>query len=250
YLVGTRAVPWLLGRAAISRSRELFVLGVVGLALGTALVTYMAGLSLAFGAFLAGLAVAESEYRTQGVAETLPLRDLFASLFFVSVGMLIDPFALAQQAGLIGLVAGVAIVGKVAIVTAILMLLKLPGRVAVLTGLSLAQVGEFSFVLARIGVDAHAIPASLFDLPLAPALVTIVADPFLLRIAPQLLAVLERLPGIGARFGQPADADPAADGLSRHVVICGYGRVGSELAAALERRGLRYLVIEYHPFIV
>ena len=250
YLVGARAVPWLLGHAAGSRSRELFILSVVGLALGTALVTEFAGLSLAFGAFLAGLAVAESEYRTQVVAEVLPLRDLFASLFFVSVGMLIDPATLLSQAGLVSLVAGLTIVGKVAIVTVVVLLLGMPGRVAVLAGLSIAQVGEFSFVLARIGVDGGAIPPALFDLTLVTALVTIIATPFLLRGAPLLLAGLERLPGVGARFAEPVGADPGAEGLARHVVICGYGRVGRELAEALERRGLRYLVIEYNPLLV
>jgi monovalent cation:H+ antiporter-2, CPA2 family len=250
YLLGARAVPWFLGHAAGSRSRELFLLSVVGLALGTALGTQFAGLSLAFGAFLAGLAVAESEYRTQVVAEVLPLRDLFTSLFFVSVGMLIDPSALLAQAGLVVLVAGVATVGKVSIVTLIVLLLGMPGRVALLAGLSIAQVGEFSFVLARIGVDGGAIPPALFDLTLATALVTIVASPFLLRTAPVLLAGLERLPVVGVRFGAPLDADPTAEGLRRHVVICGFGRVGSELAAALSRRGLSYLVIEYNPVLV
>jgi CPA2 family monovalent cation:H+ antiporter-2 len=250
YLVGARAVPRLLGHAASSLSRELFVLSVVGLALGTALVTAFAGLSLAFGAFLAGLAVAESEYRTQVVAEVLPLRDLFASLFFVSVGMLIDPVTLLSQAGLVSLVAGVTIVGKVAIVTVVVLLLGMPGRVAVLAGLGIAQVGEFSFVLARIGVDGGAIPPALFDLTLVTALVTIIATPFLLRGAPLLLAGLERLPVVGARFAEPLGADPGAEGLARHVVICGYGRVGRELAEALERRGLRYLVIEYNPLLV
>lgn len=250
YLVGTRAVPWLLGHAASSRSRELFLLSVVALALGTALATQFAGLSLAFGAFLAGLAVAESEYRAQVVAEVLPLRDLFASLFFVSVGMLIDPAALLDDIVLVSLVAGVTIVGKVSIVTLVALLLGLPGRVALLAGLSIAQVGEFSFVLARIGVDGGAIPPGLFDLTLATALVTIMVSPFLLRATPLLLAGLERLPGVGARFAEPAEADPASEGLARHVVICGAGRVGSELAAALERRGLRYLVIEYNPFLV
>jgi CPA2 family monovalent cation:H+ antiporter-2 len=249
YFVGARAVPWALGRAAVSRSRELFLLGVVALALGTALVTQVAGLSLAFGAFLAGLVVAESDYRTQVVAESLPLRDLFASLFFVSVGMLIEPGTLLEQFGLVALVSGVAIVGKAAIVAIVVLALGMPARVAVLTGLSLAQVGEFSFVLARIGVDDGAIPPSVFDFTLAVALVTIVVSPSLPRIAPWLLAGLQRLPLIGPRFAEPVEAS-TEEGMSHHTVICGYGRVGRELAAALGARGLRYLVVEYNPLIV
>src|SRR5439155_10916683 len=135
-------VPWLLAHAAGSRSRELFLLSVVGLALGTALGTQFAGLSLAFGAFLAGLAVAESEYRTQVVAEVLPLRDLFTSLFFVSVGMLIDPHTLLTQAGTVALLAATVLVGKVLITALVVRGLGLPSPAALLAALTIAPVGE------------------------------------------------------------------------------------------------------------
>ncbi len=186
YAIGTRLVPWLLDRAALPRTRELFILGIVGLALGTALVTQVAGLSLAFGAFLAGLVVAESTYRTQVIAEVLPLRDLFAALFFVSVGMLVNPSALLAQAGLVVPLVLAVLLGKSLIGTLVVHLLGLPLRSALLTGLALAQVGEFSFVLARIGVAEGVIPASLVDLILATALVSIVLTPLLLRSAPIL----------------------------------------------------------------
>lgn len=250
WLVGARVVPWLLNHAAVTRSRELFILGIVGLALGTALVTQFAGLSLAFGAFLAGLVVAESDYRTQALAEVLPFRDLFASLFFVSVGMLIDPQQLLAQAGTVLLVSVAVIVGKAAIVTGVVRLLGLPGTVALLAGLSLAQVGEFSFVLARLGVEAGAIPGSVFDLTLATALVTIVLTPSLLRFSPRLSAIVERWP-----LMRPGDApvtalDEDTGPLRRHAVICGHGRVGRELALVLERRNLQYVVIELNPAVV
>src|SRR5438874_6334642 len=141
YFIGIRLVPIALGRAAITRTRELFLLGVVALALGTALVTQFAGLSLAFGAFLAGLVVAESEYRRQVVAEVLPLRDLFASLFFVSVGMLIDPRTLVSEAATIAGLSALVLVGKIAILAAVVLVLGMPARVALLAGLSLAQIG-------------------------------------------------------------------------------------------------------------
>jgi monovalent cation:H+ antiporter-2, CPA2 family len=249
YLVGVKLVPMALGHAAVTRTRELFLLGVVALALGTALITQFAGLSLAFGAFLAGLVVAESEYRTQVIAETLPLRDLFASLFFVSVGMLIDPRVLLSQAGLIAGLGAVVVVGKVGIVAVIVIALGLPARVALLAGLSLAQIGEFSFVLARVGVEGGAIPASVFDLTLATALVTIVLTPSLIRTAPFLLDLLGRMPWLGDRLVEPAEASESVAGMAHHAVICGYGRVARELVEALDARGLRYLVIEYNPII-
>jgi CPA2 family monovalent cation:H+ antiporter-2 len=250
YLLGVRVVPWLLGHVAGSRSRELFILSIVSLALGTAVVTLWAGLSLAFGAFVAGLVVARSEYRTQAVAEVLPMRDLFVSLFFVSVGMLINLPALLPQVGLVALLALTAMLGKIVIVALVVQVLGMPGRVALLAGLSIAQVGEFSFVLARIGVDAGAIPPALFDLTLATALVTIVLTPTLLWAAPRILRTLEALPVIGRRFAEPVESDPLAAHLRHHTVICGFGRVAVELADALEKRKLRYLVIEYNPQIV
>jgi monovalent cation:H+ antiporter-2, CPA2 family len=250
YLLGARVVPWLLGHVALTRTRELFILGVVGFALGTALATKLAGLSLAFGAFLAGLVVAESEYRIQGIADVLPLRDLFASLFFVSVGMLINPGVLLAEARLLIPLVVLVIVGKTVITTAIVLVLGMPGRVALLTGLSLAQVGEFSFVLARIGVNVSAIPARVFDLTLATALVTIVLTPALLRSAPFLETVLTRLPFVGKCFTEIVEREPAADELRGHAIICGYGRVGKELADELQRRGQSYVVVEYNPALV
>ncbi len=252
YVLGTRAVPWLLGRAASGRSRELFLLAVVSLALGTAVVTQLVGLSLAFGAFLAGLVVAESEYRVQVVAEVLPMRDLFASLFFVSVGMLVDPQALAGQLGAV-LVASVAVVVlKTAIAAGTAAVLGMPGRVALLAGLSVSQVGEFSFVLAQIGVATNAIPASLFDFILALALVTIVATPALVQAGDPLANLLGRTPGLRRLFKEPLDAGDAEQlgELRRHTVICGYGRLARELLDALEARSMRYLVVDYNPLVV
>lgn len=247
---GAKVVPWALGHLAVSRTRELFLLGVVGLALGTALAAQAIGLSLAFGAFLAGLVVAESEYRTQVVAEVLPLRDLFTSLFFVSVGMLVDPRTLAGHAPAVALLTVATVAGKVAIVTAVVLFLGLPGRVAVLAGLSLAQVGEFSFVLAQVGVRSHTISPLFFDLTLATALTTIVLTPFTMRAAPPLCWALARIPGLRGRFRDVIYVDDPVAGMRRHAVICGCGRVGQELVTVLSRRGLPHLVIEYNPDVV
>lgn len=250
YVIGARLVPWVLSHAAVPHSRELFILGVVSLALGTALITSMAGLSLAFGAFLAGLVVAESEYRTQVVAEVIPLRDLFASLFFVSLGMLIDPAALVSEAGLVALFVAIVILGKVVAVTLFATILGLPGRVAFLAALSLAQQGEFSFLLAQVGVTRGALPQSVFSLVLGTVVLSILLSPLLLRIGPALLRFLEKTPLIGKWFLQPLDVSGDADRLRRHAVICGFGKVGKELAGALEKRGIPYLVIDYNPEVV
>lgn len=250
YLAGARAIPWLLHRAAIERTRELFLLLVVVLAVGTALLTSLSGLSFAFGAFLAGLIVAESEYRTQVMAEVLPLRDLFVAFFFVSIGMLIDPGALLAQWQLVGLLTGAVVLGKIVITAGVVRLIGLPTRVALLTAVAIAQIGEFSFVLAQVGVSAGAIPGWLFSLMLGTALASIVLAPSLVRATPALLERAERLPGIGRFLGSPIEAHGVEEGLRHHSVICGFGRVGSELADALERRGFRYLVIELNPFMV
>src|SRR5919201_1323184 len=247
YVVGARIVPWILGHVAVPRSRELFLLGVVGLALGVGLIAQSIGLSLAFGAFLAGLVIAESQYRTQVVAEILPFRDLFTSLFFVSVGMLIDPVAIISQAGVVAVLTSVVLVGKWLLVVVSMLAVGLPGRVAVLTGLGLAQVGEFSFLLARIGVDQGAIPKLFFDLILAVSVITIVVSPFTFRAATPLLRGLQLLPAVGRLFREPAEPSPEAAGAQRHAVVCGYGRVGRQLVDALERRNVPLLVIEYNP---
>ena len=247
--VGTRLVPWILDRVAGTGSRELFLLCVVALALGTALGTQFFGLSLAFGAFLAGLVVSESDLSHQAVAEVLPLRDLFATLFFVSVGMLLDPSFVVRNVPAVLLVAGVVVLGKLVLVTLLVRALGYAGRTALLAGLAVAQMGEFSFVLARLGVAQGLIDDYLYNLTLAGALATIIVSPALLQIADPLLAAFRRVPLIGRELGEPPIADMASgsDDLRQHTVICGFGRVGRELADVLDRRGFKYLVIEYDP---
>ncbi len=250
YGVGTRLVPWLLGHAATRHTRELFLVGIVALALGTAVATDALGLSAAFGAFVAGIVLAGSEYRTQVLAEVLPLQDLFVSLFFVSIGTLVDPIALLARPLELALVLAVVVIAKPLIAAAALAAAGLPARVALLAGAAVGQMGEFSFVLARIGVDTGAVPRTLFDLVLAGAVLSIVLAPLTLAAPRRLLPLLERNPLLRRAFGAPVDVGEVDADLRRHVVICGYGRVARELADALERRGFRYLVIEYDLAIV
>ncbi len=250
YFIGARVAHWLLTHIAHGESRELLILSVVAIALGTAFLTQFVGLSLAFGAFLAGLVMAESEFRTQVVAEIVPLRDLFASLFFVSVGMLFDPVWLFNNLGAVGFTVAGAVLGKVTILVILLLMLRVPAHAAVCAALSLGQVGEFSFVLAQVSVGAGALPDSIFNLVISTALISIFLTPFLLLLEPLLLRVLRALPLIGRRFAEP-DMAPYWEGLFReHAVICGFGRVGRELADALDLRNIHYVVVEYNPLTV
>lgn len=250
YFIGARVAHWLLTHIALGESRELLILSVVAIALGTAFLTQFVGLSLAFGAFLAGLVVAESEFRTQVVAEIVPVRDLFASLFFVSVGMLFDPVWLFSNLGAVGITVAGAVLGKVLILMLLLLMLRVPAHAAVCAALSLGQVGEFSFVLAQISVSAGALPDSIFNLAISTALISIFLTPFLLLLEPPLIRVLRALPLIGRRFAEP-DTAPYWEGLYReHAVICGFGRVGRELAEALDLQNIHYIVVEYNPLTV
>lgn len=250
FLAGTRVVPWLLGHAAGVHTRELFLVGVVALALGTAVATGMLGLSPAFGAFVAGLVLAGSEYRSQVLAEVLPLRDLFVSLFFVSIGTLVDPARILARPVELALLLGAVALAKPLVAGGALLLAGSPPRVALLAGAAVGQMGEFSFVLARVGVDAGALPPSLFELVLASAVASIVVAPAVLAAPPRLYPWLERAPLIGRSFAPPLDAGSGVAELRRHVVICGHGRVASELIDALARRGFRYVVVDYDPAIV
>lgn len=250
YAVGTRVVPWLLGHAAGPHARELFLVGVVALALGTAVATSALGLSPAFGAFVAGLVLAGSEYRTQVLAEVLPLRDLFVSLFFVSIGTLVDPAAaVAQPAGLL-VVLAVVLVAKPLIAAGALVVAGMHARPALVAGAAIGQMGEFSFVLARLGVDSGTVPETLFDLVLAAAVVSIVLAPALIAAPARLIPLAERLPALRRRLAPPLDPGEGASGLRRHVIICGFGRVARELAEALERRRFPYVVISYEPDVI
>jgi len=252
YLLGTRLVPWLLFKVAATNSRELFVLAIVALAVGFAVGSSFLGLSVAFGAFLAGLIVSESEFSYRTLAEVLPLRDVFATIFFVAMGMLIDPGFILDHADQVALIAAALLVAKLVIIIAVVEAAGLRGRTAVMTAGVLAQAGEFSFILARVGMDEGVIDASLNSAFLGAAMVSIILNPILLRLAPALLRALQMIPYSGPLFAEPVHAyiGDDAEGLRRHVVICGHGDSGKELAEAVMRRGFRCLVVELNPYII
>ncbi len=196
-VVGVRVVPRLLLWVKATGSRELFTLSVLAVAIGIAVAAYAVfGVSFALGAFLAGVVLNESEISHQAAEDALPLRDAFAVLFFVSVGMLFDPAFLARQPGAIILVTLLVVVAKSLAAFAIVVLLRRPLRVALTVGAALSQVGEFSFILATLGLSLALIPEDAFQLVVAAALVSITLNPFLFRLIGPLEAAIRSRPGL------------------------------------------------------
>lgn len=244
-VVGNRVVPAIFEFLAAFRSREVFVLGVVALALGTAFAASLFGISLALGAFLAGLVIAESDLSNQVVGEALPFRDLFAGLFFVSVGMLVDPVFVIQNLPAVALILLLIVVVKGTVVALLARVFGRPWPSAVLIGAVLAQSAEFSFLMARVGVDIGAVGSEAFSLMLGAAAASVV-------LAAPVVSLGHRLAKRPERDVEPEVIAPAgsAGDRRRRAVICGYGRAGRVVAAALERRGFRYTIIEIDRRIV
>jgi CPA2 family monovalent cation:H+ antiporter-2 len=249
-VLGTRLVPRLLFAVARVESRELFLLVIVLIALGTALASQEAGLSFALGAFLAGLVVSESEYDRQVLSEIIPLRDLFASLFFVSIGMLVDPDYIAHHVPQVAAFTAALVVGKTLIIGGAMLAAGVNHITATLVAVFMAQMGEFSFVLAGAGNSEGIIDSNQFGVILATAVLSILVTPFLVKLLPALVEFSARLPGVAAQELAIVGHEIPTDALRRHTVICGYGRVGAVLGSALERRGFAYSVIELNPAIV
>jgi CPA2 family monovalent cation:H+ antiporter-2 len=228
-VVGRRVIPWLLARVVRTGNRELFTLCVLAIALGVAFGSAsLFGVSFALGAFFAGVVLNESEFSHEAANETLPLRDAFAVLFFVSVGMLLDPAILLERPGEVLLTALIIILGKSIAAFAIVRAFGRDTSTALLIAASLAQIGEFSFILATLGLQLGVLPREGQDLILAGAIVSIVVNPFLFTLLDRRKARHEH------RARAAADAlAPVPDGTSGHVLVVGYGRVGRELARLL-----------------
>jgi CPA2 family monovalent cation:H+ antiporter-2 len=249
--VGRRAVPWLLDRVARTGSRELFTLGVLAVALGIAVgAAALFGVSFALGAFFAGVVISESDLSHQAAADALPLQDAFAVLFFVSVGMLFDPaIVLERPVALLGTVL-IVIFGKSAAAFAIVLLFRYPLRTALMVSASLAQIGEFSFILAGLGLSLGLLPPEGQSLILATAIISITLNPLIvgatgavegwIQARPRMLDMLERPPGDLVELPAHVDHETLRD----HVVIIGFGRVGGTIGRALERQGVPYIVVE------
>ncbi|WP_083966605.1 YbaL family putative K(+) efflux transporter [Demequina globuliformis] len=237
-IVGKRVIPWLLARVADSGSRELFTLSVIAIAMGVAVgAAWLFDVSFALGAFFAGMIMRESELSHRAAEDSLPLRDAFSVLFFVSVGMLVD-WHIAVEAPLALLVTFlVIVVGKFAVAYALVRVLRYSKRMSLVVAASLAQIGEFSFILVTLGGEYEILPEAAQDLVLGGAILSIVVNPL-------LFAWVSRLYRDG---NEPDDADPADEPRSytgsEHVIVVGFGRVGTRSATALWQAGVPTVVV-------
>jgi len=249
---GLWILPWLLGRVGGVRSRELFLLTIMVLCLWAALATYIFGLSVVFGAFVIGLVLRESRFGHRALAEITPLRDIFAALFFVSLGMLVNPRFVLDTWWLIAETVAIIILIKFLVVFGIVRLFGYSGRIAFLTGAGLFQIGEFGFILAQAGVNMDVISTQFYSLILASALITMILTPLSIGSVSWLYAKLTRAPTGREPITEEISALPAiepAQGV-KPAVIAGYGRVGRNIAQGLRDAGIAYTVIELDPKLI
>jgi len=247
--LGLWVLPWLMGRIGGVRSRELFLLTVLVLCLGAALGTYVFGLSVVFGAFVIGLVLRESRFAHQALAEITPLRDIFATLFFVSLGMLLSPKFVFDNWLLIAMIVVIIIVLKFLVVFGIVWFFGYNRRIAVLTGGGLIQIGEFSFILAQAGVNAGIVSNQFYSLILASAIITIILTPLSMSLVSWLYPKLIRTPAGRGLMTEETAASPVSQSSQTEslVIIAGYGRVGQNIARGLQDADVPYTVIEINP---
>jgi CPA2 family monovalent cation:H+ antiporter-2 len=246
-IVGARLiVPRLLHAVARTRQRELFVLTVFLVCVGTAWMVSSTGVSLALGAFLAGLVVAGSEYRHQALSDLVPFREVFTSLFFVSVGMLLDPGAIVRNALPIGALLGALVIGKAIIASLAGVVLRMPFRVSMLAGIALAQVGEFSFVLLTAAHSAMSLPQPFTGNLTVAVILSMLITPLLIAFAPTLAAGVGRVPALTRilEVNTPGESSESTSQLSGHVIVAGYGLTGHDLAQALKQCGVTYVIVD------
>ncbi|MYM33109.1 Kef family K(+) transporter [Duganella sp. FT94W] len=256
-VVGRKLFPWILWQVARTGSRELFTLCVIAAAVGIAYAsTHYFGVSFALGSFFAGMVLRESSLAHRAAEESLPLRDAFAVLFFVSVGMLFEPSVLTEQPLKLLAVVAIVVVGKSVAAFLLVLLLRYPAKTALMVSASLAQIGEFSFILAALGLSLKLMPAEGQTLILAGAIISIALNPVVFRITKPLERWLGKNLDLAAKFDR--SPDPLAElpmttpheHLRGQVVLVGYGRVGRKIAAKLKAQGISYVVAEQNREIV
>lgn len=240
-------VPYVFEAVAATRNRELFLLVVVLICLGVGWLSSAIGLSLALGAFLAGLIVSESDYNYHALGNITPFRDLFLSLFFVSVGMLVDFRIVFEQPLTILLLALGVMALKALVVIPTGLLLGYPMRTAVLTGIGLSNVGEFGFVLLSAGFSAGLLPEDIYQLLLAVAAVSMAIAPFLIRLAPYLAEKAARLPVPKSLGKRHPEQQGEGEDLTQHLIIVGFGVNGANLARASQAVSIPYVILEMNP---
>ena len=256
FLIGGRLIPWLLERVVATHSRELFTLTVLVLALGIAVGSAtLFGVSMALGAFLAGMVVGRSDFSLRAASEALPMRDAFAVLFFVAVGMLLHPRHLLEAPGLVATTLGVILLGKPLAALGIVLLLRYPLRVALAVAVALAQIGEFSFILAILGKELGLLTDAAMHTVVATAIISITLNPLLYRLIDPVAAWIAHRPRLGGwlttrthtRLSHKAalmpDRTPTASPGHRAVVV-GYGPVGQTVTRLLQENNIEPTIIE------
>lgn len=241
-------VPQLLYQIAKTRNNELFLLSLVVICFGVAWLTAKAGLSLALGAFLAGLIISESEYSLHALGNILPFRDVFTTFFFVSIGMMLDIRFIIQEPLFILLMAAGVLVLKALIAGSATVLLGFPLRTAIITGLTLSQIGEFSFILSRIGLEQGLITGDIYQRFLAVTVITMAATPFIIGLAPRLADQILKIPfprRLISGFFPVSEKETIEQ--KDHLVIIGYGVNGRNVARAARFAGIPYAIIEMNP---
>jgi len=244
FFIARKVMPSVIFLIVRTRIKEIFLLFALFACLGMAYFTSSLGLSLALGAFLAGIIISESEFSHQVVSDILPFKDVFNSIFFISVGMMLNTSSVWELRRLIlAVVAGILLL-KMSIVFLTVRLLKFNFRISLLTALGLAQIGEFSFVLAGVGRANGFLPDQAFQVFVASSVLTILATPFLIQIGPGLT---EKIMGKFRLRKEPKVSNLDARNLRDHVIICGFGLNGQNLARVLKETGIRYVILELNP---
>lgn len=244
-------IPKFLTRVALQKNRELFVATIAGICLTVAWLTNLAGLSFALGAFVAGLIIGESDYNIDALSHIIPFRDVFASIFFLSIGMLLNTHEILGNYAFVILVlyiVGLIIVVKILTGAFAAAAVGMPARICIFSGLALCQVGEFSFVLAKTGLEADFIPEAVYQIFLAAAIITMALTPFTMNAAPSAVDLFYRAFPQRRKPVQTPDKESLPEPpVSDHIVIAGYGITGKSVARAAEIIGIPYTVIEMNP---
>jgi monovalent cation:H+ antiporter-2, CPA2 family len=244
-------VPWFLYRVAKQRSRELFIFSVAAICFAVAWLTNSAGLSYSLGAFVAGLIIGESEFSIDAVSNIIPFRDVFAAIFFMSIGMLLDPSVIFSRTEIVITLLVVILVAKTVTGSLTAAFLGMPVRVAVFVGLALAQIGEFSFVLAKAGLGTNLLGTGPYQVFLVSAIITMAATPFTMNAAPMVTNLIYRIfPSKKPTVEEPCGDTGTKEPLHDHIIIVGYGMTGRSVARAAEISGIPYTAIDLDPEVV
>lgn len=238
--VGARFIPWLLKQVALLGSRELFLISITAVGLGVGLLTHAFGLSLAFGAFVAGMVISESDYSHQALTDIIPLRDIFGLVFFTSVGMLLDPVFIQEHAWEILALVLMVTMAKIVVFATMSVSFKYFNIMPLALGFGLAQIGEFSFVLARAALKGKVIDAEFFSLLLSVSVITMIASPFLSSLTGRLYNLKQRY----LKHETFETHNVPAEGLRDHIIIAGGGGMGFQVGSMLMGMDLSFVLVE------